>query len=70
MNPPTHEKSYVVRLIQALAAIDALVCGGTSTSSLAMAPEIVLEHVRAYVERSERREQVVDALSKSMGGAG
>lgn len=51
----TPDNSFVQRMIKALAEIDRLITGAEHPdTALALAPEVVVEKVRAYVDESER----------------
>lgn len=54
--PSKPDNSFVQRMIRALAEIDRLITGSDAPNTpLALAPEVVVEKVRAYVdERSEQ----------------
>lgn len=62
------DNSFVQRMIKALAEIDRLITGAESPNTpLALAPEVVVEKVRKYVERKrgidrEMDETIVDFL--------
>lgn len=49
----TTNKSYVQRLIEALAQIDQIVSGAEGSPVMSLAPEVVVERVRAYVARRD-----------------
>ena len=60
------DNSYLQRMIKALAEIDRLITGAESPSTpLALAPEVVVEKVRAYVADHDRALQRIDDFAET-----
>ena len=67
--PSKPDNSFVQRMIKALAEIDRLITGAEQPSTpLALAPEVVVDKVRAYVDERERaRETLHDYVQSRVG---